>query len=246
MRVLLVDRDEEILNAVLLGFRLEWPDCSVVTERDGQAGLRAFAAHSPDIVVLDLNLPNVDGFELVRAIRQVSDVPLILLSSRPTEDSLIRGLDLGADDYIVKPFSIFTLLARVRALLRRAAPQLSVSPRQSLVFPDLTIHADRQQVILRGEEVQLTPAEFRLLYELASSPNRVIPNRDLQESVWGASWQVTANDLKALVYRVRHKLHEDSAHPRFIENQRRLGYRFVAQPPLPHQAAPASAPIGQA
>lgn len=246
MRVLLVDDDEEFLDAVFFGFRLQWPDCIVVTAMDGQAGLRAFAAHSPDIVVLDLNLPNLNGFELVSEIRKVSDVPIILLSSRPTEDSLIRGLDLGADDYIVKPYSILALLARVRALLRRAAPQLIASPQKLVVFADLAIDADRQRVILHGEQVQLTPAEFRLLYELARNPNRVIPNRDLQERVWGANWQVTANDLKALVYRVRLKLRGSSGRPGFIENHRRIGYRFVAQPLSPDSAAPGPALNGQA
>ena len=233
MRVLLVDDDEDFLSAALLGFRLEWPDCVVVTAADGEEGLRAFTAHSPDMVILALNLPNLSGFDVVREIRQMSDVPVILLSSRPTEDSLIRGLDLGADDYIVKPISILALLARVRAVLRRVAPQLIMSPRQRLVFRDLTIDADRQQVILRGEHVQLTPAEFRLLHALARNPNRVIPNRELQERVWGANWQVTANDLKALVYRVRIKLGESG----FIENHRRIGYRFVAKPLPPDSAA---------
>jgi DNA-binding response OmpR family regulator len=230
VRVLLVDDDEEMVDAITRGFRLEWPSCAIGTAFDGEAGLRAFAAQNPDMVVLDLNMPNLNGFELVAEIRRLSDVPIIMLSSRPTEDNHIRGLDLGADDYILKPFSIPTLLARVRALLRRAAPHLIASSGDRLVFQDLIIDANTQQVTVCGEQVQLTPAEFRLLYELARTPNRVISNRELRERVWGATWHATANDLKALVHRMRVKLRESSRQSRFIANHRRLGYRFTAEP----------------
>jgi DNA-binding response OmpR family regulator len=228
MKVLLVDDDEEILDAVTVGFHFEWHDCTVLTATNGQQGLELFFENSPDIVVLDVTMPDVNGFDVLREIRRVSEVPVILLTARQTEANHVRGLDLGADDYVTKPFTILTLLARIRAILRRTEAHLSNSGARMATYGDLKIDLREQQVWLGANRIQLTPSEFRLLYHLVRNPNRVVPNRLLCERVWGTEWDATTNDLKALVHRLRVKLGDDSRQPRYIENQRGMGYRFVA------------------
>lgn len=230
MKVLLIDDDPEILDAVTVGFHFEWRDCTVLSATTGEEGLRLFYEHSPDIIVLDLVMPDTNGFDILREIRHVSDVPIIMLTARQREANHVRGLDLGADDYVTKPFTILTLLARIRAILRRTESRLGGSEARSLAFGDLTIDMRNQQVWVRGDRVQLTPSEYRLLYQLARNPNRVMANRVLCERVWGSDWQATANDLKALVHRLRVKLGDNPREPRYIENQRGMGYRFVARP----------------
>ena len=228
MKVLLVDDDEEILDAVTVGFHFEWQDCTVLTARNGEDGLQIFFEHTPDIVVLDVMMQNMNGFEVLREIRRVSDVPVIMLTARQSEANHVRGLDLGADEYVIKPFSILTLLAHIRAVLRRAQSQVgSVGPRV-MTFGDLRIDVREQLVWVGSKEVQLTPSEFRLLYHLVRNPNRVMANRLLRERVWGSEWEATSNDLKALVHRLRSKLGDNPRRPRYIENQRGMGYRFVA------------------
>ena len=229
MKVLLVDDDPEILDAVTVGFRFEWRDCTVLTATTGQAGLRLFFEQSPDIVVLDVVMPDMTGFDVLREIRKFSEVPVMMLTSRQTEANQVRGLDLGADDYVTKPFTILTLLARIRAILRRAGSRVSGAETRSVMFGDLKVDLREQQVWIGGERVPLTPSEYRLLSHLVRNPNRVIPNRALCERVWGPDWQATANDLKALVHRLRAKLGDTPREPRYIENQRGMGYRFIAR-----------------
>ena len=228
MKVLLIDDDPEILEAVTVGFHFEWHDCLVLSATTGGEGLRLFIDEAPDIVVLDLTMPDVSGFDVLRDIRRMSDVPVIMLTARQNEANHVRGLDLGADDYITKPFTILTLLARIRAVLRRSESRMSGSDARKIEFGDLAIDLRDQQVWIRGTRVHVTPAEYRLLYHLARNPNRVIANRVLCERVWGPEWQATPNDLKALVHRLRAKLGDNPREPRYIENQRGMGYRFLA------------------
>ena len=239
MKVLLIDDDPEILDAVTVGFHFEWRDCTVLSATTGEEGLRLFFENSPDIIVLDLVMPVMNGFDVLQEIRRVSDVPVIMLTARQREANHVRGLDLGADDYVTKPFTILTLLARIRAILRRTESRVVSSEPRAVAFADLSIDMREQQVWVQGTRVQLTPSEYRLLYHLARNPNRVITNRVLCERVWGSDWHATANDLKALVHRLRAKLGDSPRQPRYIENQRGMGYRFVARPeaaPLPNDA----------
>lgn len=227
MKVLLVDDDEDILDAVTVGFRFEWRDSTVLTARSGALGLQVFFDESPDIVVLDVTLPDMDGFDVLREIRSVSDVPVIILTARQTEVNQVRGLDLGADEYVVKPFSILTLLAQIRAILRRTDAHRTGHGTRAMTFGDLRIDLRGQQVWLGSRPIQLTGAEYRLLYHLVRNPNRLVANQVLCERVWGPDWEATSNDLKALIHRLRVKLGDSPRQPRFIENQRGIGYRFV-------------------
>jgi two-component system, OmpR family, KDP operon response regulator KdpE len=230
VKVLVVDDDHDVLEAVAVGFRFQWRDCVVVTATDGAEGLQQFYRHSPDIVILDIGLPERTGFEVLQEIRRISDVPVVLVTGRESEASQVRGLDLGADDYVTKPFSILTLLARVRAILRRTDMESLGSGATEIKVGDLIVDSRNQQVLRDGKSLNLTPAEFRLLMQLVRSPQRLLPHQVLRERVWGSSWEASPNDLKSLVSRLRTKLGDDSRQPRYIETQRGLGYRFLLWP----------------
>jgi DNA-binding response OmpR family regulator len=230
VEILLIDDDPEILDAVSVALHFHWRGSTVLAARSGAEALRLFSQHAPDLVVLDVNMPDQSGFDVLQEIRRVSDVPIIMLTAMTSETSQVRGLDMGADDYVAKPFSVMALLARMRSVLRRADQNVIARPTPEATVGDLTLDFETQQVWLRGEPILLTPTEFRLLYQLARNPRRLIPSRVLRERVWGADWQATPNDLKALVSRLRAKLGDDPRQPRYIETQRGLGYRLLTNP----------------
>ncbi len=226
MKILVVDDDPHILDAVTVGFQLQWQDAEVVPAADGEAGLRAFYEHDPDVVVLDVALPGKNGFEVLQEIRRVSDVPVIMLTARGEEMDQVRGLELGADDYVVKPFSHLALLARIKAVLRRAELPPPVRALPDFMAGDLAINFQNHQVTLKGETVRLTPVEYKLLYHLVRNAGRLMPHQVLLDRVWGDNYGATTDYLKVFISRLRAKI-EPSGGPRFIETERGLGYRFV-------------------
>jgi DNA-binding response OmpR family regulator len=234
VKVLLVEDDPEMLQNLSVSLRFAWPSCTLVTARDGQQGLRLFVEESPNVVLVEASVPELPGFDLLREIRRQSQVPVIMLSTLKTEHHQVRALDLGADDYIVKPVGMLTLLARIRAILRRTNTRAADPQQEPITVGGLRIDPENQHVWIGSNLVSLTPAEFRLLHVLARNPNRVIVNRQLCEGVWGPDWHATANDLKALVHRLRLKLGDNSRETKYIENRRGLGYRFITQPPDPY------------
>ncbi len=227
MKILVVDDDEQILDAVTVGFQLQWQDCAVVAATDGERGLAAFYEHDPDVVVLDVAMPRMNGYEVLREIRRVSDVPVIMLTARGDETDQVRGLELGADDYVVKPFSHLALLARVKAVLRRAQLLQPAEAVPDFAAGELVINFQAHQVTLRGQSVKLTPVEFKLLYHLVRNVGRLMPHEALLDRVWGAEYGATTDYLKVYVSRLRAKLEPDPQGPRYIETERGLGYRFV-------------------
>jgi DNA-binding response OmpR family regulator len=227
MKILIVDDDPQILDAVTIGFQLQWQDCQVVTATDGESGLQRFYEHDPDVVVLDVTMPGKNGFEVLQEIRRVSDVPVIMLTARGEEMEQVRGLELGADDYVVKPFSHMALLARVKAVLRRAELPPPVRALPDFVAGDLAINFQNQQITLKGEPVKLTPVEYKLLYHLVRNAGRLMPHQALLDRVWGPEYGATPDYLKVFISRLRAKIEPDNGGPRYIENERGLGYRFV-------------------
>ena len=226
MKILVVDDDHQMLDALTLGFQLQWQGATVLPASDGERALQAFFEHLPDVVILDVALPGKSGFEVLREIRQVSDVPVIMLTARGQEMDQVRGLELGADDYVVKPFSHLALLARVRAVLRRAEMPPPVRTAPDFVAGDLAINFESRQVTLRGEVVKLTPAEYKLLYHLVRNAGRVVPHQALLNHLWGEGYGATTAQLKVFVSRLRAKI-ESKEGPRYIETERGLGYRFT-------------------
>ena len=225
VKILLVDDDAQLREVVQIGFRLQWPESRVVVAADGPAALRAFAEQRPDVVLLDVALPGQDGFAVLRAIRRQSAVPVIMLTARGEELDQVRGLELGADEYVVKPFSLLALLARVKAVLRRST--LGTAGAQPyIVVGDLTIDGQGHQVTLGGEPVPLTPVEYQLLSLLAQNAGRVLPHQVLLDGVWGDDYDAPRDYLKAFISRLRAKL-ERQGGPHHIETVRGVGYRFV-------------------
>jgi len=227
MKVLIIEDDPQIADAIATGFELSWQDCATVHASDGEEGLRRFALDEPDVVILDVGLPGQSGFDVLREIRQQSDVPVVMLTARADEMQQVRGLELGADDYVAKPFSQLALQARVKSILRRADLPAPLGTQPDFVAGDLVMHYEAQQVTLRGAPVQLTPVEYRLLYQLARNAGRLLPHQLLLDRVWGPDYGATADYLKVFMSRLRGKLETDPAQRPFIENVRGRGYRFV-------------------
>src|SRR5262245_32861029 len=225
MKILIVDDDAQIREAVTVGFQLQWPDSEILAAKDGEDGLAQFFEHTPDVVVLDVAMPGKNGFEVLREIRRVSDVPVVMLTARGEETDQVRGLELGADDYVVKPFGHLALLARVKAVLRRAEmPPVRELP--DFVAGPLAVDFRASRVTLDGEPVKLTPVEYKLLYHLVRNAGRLMPHQALLDRVWGDEYGATTDYLKVFVSRLRAKI-EPEGGPRFIETERGLGYRFV-------------------
>ena len=234
MKILIVDDDRDLLEALSLGFSLQWEDAVVLAATDGEMGLRLFYDEAPDVIVLDVTMPVKSGFDVLREIRRVSDVPVIMLSAHGEELDQVRGLELGADDYVVKPFGHVALLARIRAVLRRAELPAPVEVAPDFAAGDLTVHFQTHQVMLRGERVELTPFEYKLLYHLIRNAGRVLPHETLIDRLWGTADGAPADYLKVFVSRLRAKLG-----PEYIRTERGLGYRFVK----PHESLPATSPV---
>jgi len=230
MKILLVDDDAHILDALAVGLGLQWPDSVIFTARDGEEAVEAFFEHEPDVVVLDVTMPVKNGLEVLGEIRRVSDVPVVMLTALGDDTSQVRALELGADDYIVKPFGHLVLVARIKALLRRAD---FVSPLEAV--PDfeageLAVHFQSHVVTLRGQRLKLTPVEYRLLYHLVRNVGHYMPQQALLDRVWGEDYEATTDHLKVFISRLRAKI-APSDGGSYIETERGLGYRFVRPTP---------------
>jgi two-component system KDP operon response regulator KdpE len=226
-RVLVVDDEPETLKYVSINLRARGYD--VLTAEEGRTALNVFSESVVDLVILDIMMPGPDGFEVCRAIRRRSGVPIIMLSARGQENDIVRALDLGADDYLTKPFGVEEMLARVRAALRRI-PQTGVTPRPPLVMGDLEISFAARRVTVRGSEVQLTPTEYDLLVHLAINAGRVLTHRALLQAVWGPEYGDETEYLWTYIRRLRRKVEPDPSNPRYILTQPGVGYSFVAPP----------------
>jgi len=227
MKILIVDDDHDLLEALGLGLQLQWQGVELITATDGEAALESFFEETPDVVLLDVGLPRMDGFEVLRRIRQVSDTPVLMLTARGEELDKVRGLEIGADDYITKPFSPLELLARIKAVLRRSElpPPVRVAP--SFKAADLTVNFDSQEVRRGDQPVALSATEYRLLFHLVRNAGHVMPRETLLARVWGDEYRDQTDYLKVYISRLRAKLEDDPERPRFILTERGLGYRFA-------------------
>jgi DNA-binding response OmpR family regulator len=221
-RILTVEDDERIRTAVKLA--LEDEGWTVDEAASGEDAIAAFAHAPADVVLIDIMLPGIDGFELCRALRRGSDVPIVMVTARADTHDVVAGLEAGADDYLTKPFAPKELSARIRALLRRARPAKPGHPK--LQFGDLEIVPDEGKVTLAGHEVHLTKTEFRLLVELAQNPGRVFSREALLDKVWGYGYFGDGRLVDVHVRRLRTKVEADPANPRHVVTVRGLGYRL--------------------
>ncbi len=223
--VLVVDDEPRIVEVVQKYLARE--GFQVATARDGEAALATFSAHNPDLIVLDLMLPKVDGLEVFRRLRAKSSVPVIMLTAKGEETDRIVGLELGADDYITKPFSPRELVARVKAVLRRAsAGSILDTGERPITRGDLRIDPRARSVEAQGKAVELTSKEFDLLWFLASHPGQVFTRTQLLDHVWGYEFYGDASTVTVHVRRVREKIEPDAADPRYITTVWGVGYKF--------------------
>ena len=222
--VVVVEDESSIAEVVSLYLKRAGYQVQVLS--DGQAALNAMARQMPDLVILDVMLPKIDGFAVTRWLRDRSDVPIILLTSRREEVDRIAGLELGADDYVVKPFSPQELVSRVRAVLRRARSGMPASGDAPLSFADLKIDPQTRLVIVRGQDLTLTAKEFDMLWWLARHPRQVFTRNQLLEAVWGLSDYIDPSTVTVHVRRLREKIEPDPASPKHLQTVWGVGYKF--------------------
>jgi DNA-binding response OmpR family regulator len=222
--ILLVDDEDAVQK--LLTYPLEREGFRVVSARTGQEALDRFGEANPDLVVLDIMLPGLDGLEVCKALRARSSVPIIMLTARDDELDKVLGLELGADDYITKPFSIREFRSRVRALLRRAKLPAYAGDGPAIAVEGLELDVARRKVALEGRPVQLTYVEFELLRILASQPGRVFSRKALLEELWGSAEYREPRTIDVHVRHLREKLEGDPGEPELIQTVRGAGYRF--------------------
>jgi DNA-binding response OmpR family regulator len=223
-RILIIDDDEALLTVVGAALRAE--GFSVFTALDGQQGLEIFNRVAPRLVILDIMMPGMDGNEVCRCLRRTSTVPILFLSAVEATESIVQGLSEGADDYLVKPFTIAELRARVLALLRRT--QLPSDASEVLRFGDgeLIINCAERRVYARGEEIELTPLEYNLLLFMAKRAGRILTKEILFDAIWGAHADTQIESVKWHIWHLRQKVESDPSNPRFILTERGKGYRF--------------------
>ena len=219
--ILLVDDEEALLRTLSMNLRAR--DYDVTTAKDGETALAELRGQVPDAVILDLGLPGISGVDVLRELRDWSSVPVIVLSARHGSKDKVEALDVGADDYVTKPFGIDELLARLRAAVRRAG----VPEPQSLDAGDLQIDLQDRRVLRAGTEVRLTPTEWGLLAALVTRPGRLVPQRQLLHEVWGPVYETETNYLRVHMANLRRKLETDPSRPRHLLTEPGMGYRFV-------------------
>jgi two-component system, OmpR family, KDP operon response regulator KdpE len=222
--VLIADDEPRLVDVVRLN--LEIDGYRVISAANGIEALERLRADLPDLVVLDVMMPEMDGFETLRRIREVSNVPVLMLTVRNEEADRIKGLEIGADDYLAKPYSPRELQSRIKALLRRSFTPAPPRKTRIVVDQDLTIDFGSHEVWVRGEKVTLRPTEYRLLYHLVNNAGRLMTHETLLSKVWGSEYRDESHYLRLYITYLRQKLERDPAHPKYILTERGMGYRF--------------------
>ncbi|NLG87161.1 MAG: response regulator transcription factor [Firmicutes bacterium] len=223
-KILVVDDEEHILE--LLRYNLEREGYVVCLAKDGNQALKVAEKERPDLVILDLMLPGIDGLEVCRILRQISNVPIMMLTAKRGKMDIILGLELGADDYVTKPFRLRELLARVRAILRRGRGFEDLRPEEIIKHGDITIYPQRHEVLVGNTKVNLTAREFDILLFLARYPGRVFSREELIERLEGYGFTRDNRTIDVHVHHLREKIEVDAANPRYIKTVRGVGYKF--------------------
>ena len=227
MRSLIIDDDAEVAEAVGLTFGMTWPDSETISATSGDAGIYLAGSEWPSLVILEIDLPDMDGFTICKEIRRFSDVPIIMLTERSKEGDIVRGLQVGADDYIIKPLRGLVFMAKVKAVLRRAEPAPTVIGSQVFESGELKVDFAAAAVHLGERRVSLTPTEYRLLCQLIKTAGKVVPSRTLLGQVWGRDYLDESRYLKVHIKHLRNKLGDNPAAPKYIFTERNIGYGFV-------------------
>ena len=227
MKVVVIDDSPEIAEVVSLCFQLRWSGAEVISAGNGTKGLEFVESAKPDMVILDIGLPDMDGFDVLREIRRFSQVPVIMLTVRGEDVDKAKGLELGADDYVVKPFSHVELVARVQAVLRRARGT-TVSEERPFVGGNISVDFARNEVRVNGTMVKLTSTEYKLLYHLVRNEGRLLSHENLLRSVWGEDYIDARDLLRVHVQHLRQKLGDNVLSPKIIATEHGMGYKFIS------------------
>ena len=225
MQLLVVDDEPRMVDFIRMNLQVE--GVQVLTASNGVEALDMVRKHILDLIILDVMMPQLDGFETLRMLREFSAVPVIMLTAKGEEDDRVRGLELGADDYVTKPFGARELISRVKAVLRRV--QSVAEPGEAVLKIDdrLSIDFNRREVIVNGEHIKLRPTEYRLLYHLVENAGWTVPHEQLLAKVWGYEYRDETHYVRLYVNYLREKIEEDPANPKYIITERGIGYRFV-------------------
>jgi two-component system KDP operon response regulator KdpE len=226
-KVLLVDDDSYMLELTRRVFQRA--GSKIISASDGQEGLRLFFEHQPDLVILDIVMPNLDGWETCRQIRTVSDTPVVLLTSLSSDEEIVRGLEAGADDFVSKPFRPEVLLARARAVMRRVRTLSNQELVSSYADDHLSIDLESRLVFIKGKRVSLTPTEYRLLVYMVRNEGRVLSFSQILEHVWGEEYRDSPNYVHVYISHLRQKLEPEPQSPRYFLSEHGMGYRFASQ-----------------
>jgi DNA-binding response OmpR family regulator len=229
-KILVVDDEQRIIQFIIMN--LETEGFQVISASNGYEALEKVTKEIPDLVILDIMMPDMDGYETLKKIREFSPVPVIFLSVKGQEFDRVRGLDLGADDYMTKPFSPRELASRIKAVLRRTEAKASTSTSEITVDDELIINFDQRKVIVRGKEVTLRPTEYRLLYQLVTNAGKLLTHETLLSRVWGPEYRDEDQYVRLYITYLRQKIEKDPKNPKYILSERGLGYRFkeLSQP----------------
>jgi two-component system KDP operon response regulator KdpE len=227
MKVLVIEDDPGIIEVVSLCFQLRWSGTTVISAANGHKGIELVENESPDVVILDIGLPDIDGYQVLKEVRRFSDVPVLMLTVRGEDTDIAKGLELGADDYITKPFSHIELIARVQAVLRRAQGLTVSDDERPFSAGRLQVNFARNEVTLSGKPVKLTSTERKLLYHLIRNEGRILSHESLLAKVWGDTYVDARDLLRVHIQHIRQKLEDNTESPDIIVTEHGIGYKFI-------------------
>jgi two-component system response regulator VicR len=227
MKVLVIEDDPGIIEVVSLCFQLRWSGTTVISAANGHKGIDLVETESPDVVILDIGLPDMDGYQVLREIRRFSDVPVLMLTVRGEDTDVAKGLELGADDYITKPFSHIELIARVQAVLRRAQGVNVTDEERPFIAGKLSVDFGRNEVMMNGQPIKLTSTERKLLYYLIRNEGRILSHESLLAKVWGDTYIDARDLLRVHIQHLRQKLEDNAENPTIIVTEHGIGYKFI-------------------
>ncbi|MBN1313200.1 MAG: response regulator transcription factor [Anaerolineae bacterium] len=225
MRVLVVDDEARMIDFIRMNLQLE--GFVVLEARNGIEALEMVRKHIPDLIILDIMMPQLDGFAVLGMLREFSNIPVIMLTAKGEEEDKVRGLELGADDYVTKPFGARELVSRVKAVLRRVQSTTEHGLAVLQIDDRLSVDFNQREVIVEGEHIKLRPTEYRLLYHLIENVGWTVPHEQLLAKVWGYEYRDETHYVRLYVNYLREKIEEDPANPKYILTERGIGYRFV-------------------
>jgi two-component system KDP operon response regulator KdpE len=224
MKILIIEDDQQIVEAITLAFQIRWPEAKLVSTQQGEKGIELVENEKPDIVILDLGLPDINGYDVLKQIRMFSDIPVLILTARTEESDIVKGLEWGADDYMIKPFRQLELLSRIKALTRRRSNADNETP---LAVGPLNFNPSTGQLNYNDKEISLTPTEGRILHHLMRNAGQVVTHSSLADAVWGEDYPGAVDSLKVYIRRLREKLETEPQQPQLILTKAGIGYLMI-------------------